>query len=143
MKRARRIGSRIVRHADRRGASAGWTRALDAWLLAAMVGLLVAGAPGCASNRLPPFQRGTSCSADRVQKYAAAHSMTYEQALGELRKQDNTLWKEEEARQAKLRAEEAPSATDKTKTSGTSSASSTTETSNGAAGSSALRRYEY
>ncbi|HLA84074.1 MAG TPA: hypothetical protein VJL29_04710 [Thermoguttaceae bacterium] len=68
------------------------------WLPAAALGLLLL-APGCANQRLPAFQRGTACSAENVQRYANTHGMTYEQALTELRRQEQQLWAEEEARQ--------------------------------------------
>ena len=71
-------------------------------------------AVGCVSHRLPDFQRGTTCSAENVQRYAAEHKLSYDQALAELRKQDEQLWEEEEARQAKRQRGRATPATEKT-----------------------------
>jgi hypothetical protein len=56
---------------------------------------------GCTGRELRDFQRGTTCSAENVERYATEHKVSYEQALAELRAQDERLWQEEEARQAK------------------------------------------
>lgn len=151
MKQMRRIGGRLHRHAGRGEASFLWPALAGSWVLAAAVALVVM-APGCAGNRLPPYQRGTSCSAERVQAYATAHNMTYEQALAEMRKQDNQLWEKWEAGQAKQPAQQTPAATTPA-----TAASTTTATANvpkaanspagGATGTAtsvgSIRRYEY
>ncbi len=71
-----------------------------AWLLpVALVTILFTCTPGCANQRLTELYNGTGCSAENVQAYAKEHGLSYEQALGELRKQEQQLWAEEEARQ--------------------------------------------
>jgi hypothetical protein len=71
--------------------------------------VLFASTSGCAANpRLVEAQKGTSCSAENVQTYAAEHKLTYEQALAELRQQDQKLWDEEEARQKRAAGSRQP-----------------------------------
>ncbi|MBN1589300.1 MAG: hypothetical protein JW888_07280 [Pirellulales bacterium] len=73
------------------------------WLCVAVATFLLVSTLGCAGNpRLEQLHKGTSCSAENVQRYAAEHNLTYDQALDEIRRQDQQLWTEEEARQAKL-----------------------------------------
>jgi hypothetical protein len=82
-------------------ASLSW-RPPAASLLLPVVGaaLLLASTLGCAGNpRLEQLHKGTSCSAENVQTYAVEHNLTYQQALAELRRQDQQLWTEQEARQ--------------------------------------------
>ncbi|MBN2216590.1 MAG: hypothetical protein JW719_04365 [Pirellulales bacterium] len=66
------------------------------WGIFFLLGGVLVAAPGCANQRLIDLQRGTSCSAENVQTYAKARNLTYEQALAEMRKEDQQLWDQEE-----------------------------------------------
>jgi len=74
------------------------------WFPVVPAGIILLVMAGCAGPQLPAYQRGTSCSAENVQSYAKAHNMTYEQALADLRKQDQQLWEQHEAQQKKQAA---------------------------------------
>jgi len=81
------------------GGTSSLLLAAFSWLIpVALVTILLISTPGCANNqRLIELHNGTSCSAENVQAYAGEHGLSYEQALGELRRQDQQLWAEEEA----------------------------------------------
>ena len=66
----------------------------------ALATILFVSTLGCANNpRLEELYNGKSCSAENVREYAREHHLSYEQALDELRKEDQQLWQTEEARQ--------------------------------------------
>ena len=64
--------------------------------------LVIIPTAGCVNQRLVELQSGQSCSAEKVQQYADAHNLTYEQALDECRRRDQEDWDAEESRQAGL-----------------------------------------